>query len=235
MREGGKILARILDQILLKIKAGAAAEELDKAAKALILQSGAKVAFEGYQGFPAALCVSINEEVVHGVPSSRILKEGDIVTIDIGLVWKGFYVDMARTVPVGQASPEALRLIRVAKKALRLGIKKVHPGATVGDIGNTIQRFVESQKFQIVRDLCGHGIGKDLHEDPLILNYGERHTGTELKEGMAICIEPMITMGDWHVKQAIDGFVFTTVDNSLAAHFEDTIAVTENGCEVLTS
>jgi methionyl aminopeptidase len=235
MKQGGRVLAEILEKLLKQVKPGVVTKDLDRAAEALILKSGAKVAFKGYEGFPAALCVSVNEEVVHMVPLERILKEGDIVTLDIGLVWKGLYLDMARTVPVGSVSPETARLIRVTKKALHYGLKKTRPGNTVGDIGNTIQRYVESQGYQVVRELCGHGIGRELHEDPRVLNYGKRGTGPELVEGMVICIEPMITVGDWKLKRSKDGFGFETKDGSLSCHFEDTIAITKQGSEVLTN
>lgn len=234
MRQGGRVLAEILDKLLLMVKPGIATKELDRAASALILNSGAQVAFKGYEGFPAALCVSVNEEVVHAAPSERILKEGDIVTLDIGLVWKGLFLDMARTAAVGKIPPETARLIRVTKKALRYGLKKTRPGNTVGDIGNTIQRYVESQGYNVVRELCGHGIGKELHEDPHVLNYGKRGDGPELVEGMVICIEPMITVGDWKLKRSKDGFGYETQDGSLSCHFEDTIAITKEGPLVLT-
>jgi len=165
MREGGKVLARVLKEVSQLIRLGITTKELDRAAEALILQSGAKLAFKGYEDFPGVLCTSVNDEVVHSVPGDRVLKEGDIITLDMGLVWKGFYLDMARTFPVGKASPEALRLIRITKKALRIGLKKAKPGSTVGDIGETIQRMVEGQGYGVVRELCGHGIGKELHED----------------------------------------------------------------------
>ena len=234
MRQGGRMLAEILEKLLKQVKPGVMTKDLDRAAEALILNSGAKVAFKGYEGFPAALCVSVNEEVVHVAPSERILKEGDIVTLDIGLIWLGLYLDMARTVPVGSVSPEIARLIRVTKKALHYGLKKTRPGNTVGDIGNTIQRYVESQGYNVVRELCGHGIGKELHEDPHVLNYGKRGDGETLKEGMVICIEPMITVGDWKLKRSKDGFGFETNDGSLSCHFEDTIAITSQGPLVLT-
>ena len=235
MRQGGRMLAGILDKLLKMVRPGIATKELDRAAEALILNSGAQVAFKGYEGFPAALCVSVNEEVVHMAPSERILKEGDIVTLDIGLVWQGLFLDMARTVPVGSVAPETARLIRVTKKALHYGLKKTRPGNTVGDIGNTIQRYVESQGYQVVRELCGHGIGKELHEDPHVLNYGKRGDGSELVEGMVICIEPMVTVGNWKLKRSQDGFGYETQDGSLSCHFEDTIAITSRGSEVLTS
>ncbi|TSC56347.1 MAG: hypothetical protein Greene071421_199 [Parcubacteria group bacterium Greene0714_21] len=234
MRQGGRVLAGILDKLLKQVKPGVVTKDLDRAAEALILNSGAKIAFKGYEGFPATLCVSVNEEVVHAAPSERILKEGDIVTLDIGLIWLGLYLDMARTVAVGKVSPETARLIRVTKKALHYGLKKTKPGNTVGDIGNTIQRYVESQGYQVVRELCGHGIGKELHEDPHVLNYGKRGDGSELVEGMVICIEPMITVGDWKLKRSKDGHGFETKDGSLSCHFEDTIAITSRGSEVLT-
>lgn len=235
MREGGEKLAQVMEMLKEQVQPGVATKELDRAAEALIFNSGARIAFKGYQGFPSAICTSINEEIVHVVPSDKILKEGDILTLDIGLVWKGLYLDMARTVPVGKVDPEILRLIRITKKALKLGIKKTKPGNTVGDIGNTIQRFVQSQGFNVVRELCGHGIGKELHERPFIPNYGKRHSGVELKEGMVICIEPMVTVGDWRLKKMDDGYGFVTKDSSLSCHFEDTIAITVQGPEVLTT
>jgi len=181
------------------------------------------------------LCTSVNEEIVHVPPSNRVLKEGDVLKLDLGIFYKGFHTDMAITVPVGKVSFEAQRLIRATKKALKLAIKKVKPGNTFGDIGNTIQRYVESQGFNVVRELCGHGIGRELHEEPKILNYGKRKSGEKIKEGMVFCIEPMVTAGDWHLKRTKDGFGYQTVDGSLTAHFEHTIAVTKNGCRVLTS
>jgi methionyl aminopeptidase len=185
--------------------------------------------------FPACLCTSINEEIVHVAPSERILKKGDILSLDLGVFYKGFNTDMAITIPVGEISPEGRRLIRTTKKALKRGIKKIRPGNTIGDIGNTIQRYVESQGFNVVRELCGHGVGKEVHEEPQILNYGKRKSGPEIKEGMVLCLEPMVTVGDWHLKKTKDGFGYETVDGSLTAHFEHTIAVTKNGTEVLTN
>ena len=234
MREGGKILSQILKELIERVKPGVSTKELDRAAGALILAFGAKLAFKGYEGFPGVLCTSVNEEIVHMIPGSRALKEGDMITLDIGLIWKGFYLDMARTVGVGNIDFEKQRLIRVTKKALRLGIGKAKIGNTVGDIGNTIQRFVESQGYQVVRELTGHGIGKGLHEDPHVENFGKRHQGPELAEGMVICIEPMVTVGDWHLKKAKDNYGFETKDGSLSCHFEDTIAITSRGPEVLT-
>ncbi|MDP3795404.1 MAG: type I methionyl aminopeptidase, partial [bacterium] len=194
------------------------------------------LAFKGYQGFPAAICTSVNDEVVHCVPhEKRILQEGDIVGIDIGLIYKGFYLDMAETMGVGKISFEAQHLIHATKKALRLGVKKVRAGVTVGDIGNTIQRFVESQELNVVRDFVGHGIGRRLHEEPRIPNYGKRHEGEVLSAGMVIAIEPMVVRGSWEVEKLPDGHGIVTADGSLAAHFEHTVAVTEDGRQILTT
>lgn len=234
MVEGGKILAQVLKEVEKQVMPGITTLELDRAAEALILKHKAKPAFKGYNGFPHSLCASINEEIVHGIPSGRVLKEGDIIGLDLGVLYKGYYSDMAATVSVGSISFEAKRLIQVTKKALRLGIKKAKVGNTVGDIGNTIQRYVEDQGFSVVRDLCGHGIGKDLHEDPKIPNFGKRGTGEKLVEGMAICIEPMITAGDWHLVKSKDGYGYAAKDGSLTAHFEHTIAIAQKGPKVLT-
>ncbi len=234
MAEGGKILAKVMADLEKNVRPGITTEELDRLAESLILKSGGKCSFKGYQNFPACLCTSINEEIVHALPSSRILKEGDIISLDLGLFWKGFHSDMAITLPVGKVSPEALRLIRVTKKALKRGIKKVRPGNTIGDIGNTIQRYVESQGFNVVRDLCGHGIGKELHEDPQILNFGKRKSGPEIKEGMVLCLEPMVTVGSWKLKKSRDNYGYETEDGSLSCHFEHTVAVTKDGAKILT-
>jgi len=234
MAEGGKILAKIIKELEKKVRPGITTGELDRLAEELVLKSGGKCSFKGYENFPACLCTSINEEIVHVAPSERILKEGEIISLDLGIFYKGFHTDLAITLPVGKVDPEVQRLIRVTKKALKRGIKKVRPGNTFGDIGNTIQRYVESQGFNVVRDLCGHGIGKDVHEEPKILNYGKRHTGPEIKEGMVFCLEPMVTVGDWKIKKTADGFGYQTKDGSLSCHFEHTVAVTKNGCQILT-
>jgi len=234
IREGGRILAGILREVENKSLPGVTTEELNRLAESLIFKYKGKPSFKGYLGFPATLCTSINEEVVHAVPSKRVLKEGDILSLDLGMEYGGFHSDMAVTIPIGKVSPEAQRLIRVTKKSLKRAIRNVKPGNTLGDIGNSVQRYVESQKMGVVRELCGHGIGRDLHEEPQILNYGKRHKGLELKKGMVICIEPMVTLGDWHIKENKDHIGFVTRDGSLSAHFEHTIAVLKNGPEVLT-
>jgi len=234
MAEGGKILAKIMKTLEKNVKPGITTKELDRLAESLILKSGGKCSFKGYEGFPACLCTSINEEIVHAVPSNRILKEGDIISLDLGIFYKGYHTDMAITLPVGKISFETPRLIRVTKKALKRGIKKVRPGNTIGDIGNTIQRYVESQGFNVVRDLCGHGIGKEIHEEPQILNFGKRKSGPEIKEGMVLCLEPMVTVGDWKLKKTKDNCGYETKDGSLSCHFEHTIAVTKDGAKILT-
>lgn len=234
MQEGGKILAKIMKELEKRVKPGVETQELDRLAESLIFKSGGECAFKNYQGFPACLCTSINEEIVHAAPSARRLKEGDILSLDWGIFYKGFHADMAVTLPVGKISPEAQRLIRVTKKALKRGINKVKPGNTFGDISNTIQRYVESQGFKVVRELCGHGIGRELHQEPQILNYGKRRTGPKIKEGMVFCLEPMVIVGDWHIKKGKDGQVFETADGSLSAHFEHMMAVTKDGAKVLT-
>ncbi len=234
MEEGGKILAEILKKVEEEAKPGVTTEYLNKVAEDLVFEYGGKPSFKGYEGFPASLCTCINEEIVHCIPSKRKLKEGDIVSLDFGVLYKNYHTDAARTVPVGEVSPEAQRLIRVTKKSLKRALRKVKPGNTIGDIGNTVQRYVEGQGFNVVRDLTGHGIGKEIHEDPQILNYGKRHTGPEIKKGMVICIEPMVTVGDWKIETIEGDSGIKTKDDSLSAHFEDTILVTERGCKVLT-
>ncbi len=232
--EGGKILASVLKELEKMVKPGVTTLELDKATEALILSAGGKPAFKGYAGFPYSLCASVNENIVHGFPSGYVLKEGDIIKLDLGVLYKGFNTDMASTVAVGKVPFEVKRLMDVTKKSLRLGIKKAKVGNTIGDIGNTIQRFVEDQGFGVVRDLCGHGIGKEVHEDPKIPNFGKRGTGEKLVEGMVICIEPMVTIGDYNLRKSDDGYGYATKDNSLSAHFEHTIAITEKGPKILT-
>ncbi len=234
MREGGRILAQITKEIEKLVKPGITTNELNRAAEALVLSSGGKCSFLGYNGYPACLCTSINEEIVHAIPSGRVLKEGDIISLDLGILYKGFHTDMAVTVPCGKVSPEITRLIRVTKKALKRGIKKARPGNTFGDISNTIQRYIEDQGFFAVKDLCGHGIGTALHEDPEILNYGSRHSGPEIKPGMVFCLEPMVSVGSGEIKKAKDGFGYETRDGSWVCHFEHTMVATKNGVQILT-
>ncbi len=235
MRENGKILASIMREIKDRVEPGITTKYLDGLAESLVLKYGGTPSFKGYENYPASLCVSINEQIVHGVPSEKILQEGDIVSLDLGFFKNGFHSDMAITVPVGEIFPETNRLIKAAKKALKRGIKKAKIGNTFGDVSNTIQRFIEDQGFVVIKDLCGHGIGKNLHEEPQILNYGKRHKGLDIKQGMCFCLEPMLAMtGEGKIVKSDDGFGFKTENNSLSAHFEHTIAITEKGAEVLT-
>ncbi|MDO8601448.1 MAG: type I methionyl aminopeptidase [bacterium] len=246
MAEGGKILAGIIDKLAELVEPGIKTRELNKVAETFVLNSGGYCSFKGYDGYPACLCTSVNEEIVHAIPSERKLKEGDIISLDLGIFYKGFHNDMAITLPVGKISPAAKRLIDVTKKSLEVGIEKIKPGNCFGDISRAIQKYAEGQDFGVVRELCGHGIGRELHEDPQILNsvsmsketvdkvkyQGEAKT--KLKQGMVFCIEPMITAGDWRIKKSGDDFAYQTRDNSLSAHFEHTIAVTKDGARILT-
>lgn len=235
LRKGGKILAEILKELAKIAEPGMATVELDRAAEELILKSGGKPSFKGYHDFPAALCVSLNETVVHGLPSARKLKEGDIVSFDLGMIYEGLYTDAARTIGMGKIASEAARLIEVAEKALNLAVREIRPGRRWGDVAAAIQKYVEQNGFGIVRDLVGHGVGYQIHEDPWLPNYGRPGEGALLKAGMVLALEPMVTQGDWHVELGKDGWGFKTKDRKLSAHFEDTVVVTEKGCEVLTS
>ena len=234
MYQGGQILAKIIRQLKAKVEPGLTTQELDKLADELILKSKAKPAFKGYRGFPASLCTAINEQIVHALPSKRRLKEGDILSLDLGIVYQDLYADMAVTLPIGSVSPKALELIQVTKKALRKAITRVRSGKTIGDISFAIQKHVQADGFQIVRQLCGHGIGRQLHEKPDIPNFGQQHKGPELKTGMVLAIEPMAVIGQPGIKKSPDGHGYQTADNSLSAHFEHTVVVTDKGPRVLT-
>lgn len=229
MTEGGRILAEIMEELKKMIKPEITTNELNKAAEGLVFRFGARPSFKNYQGFPASLCTSINEEIVHSCPSERQLKNGDIISLDLGILYKGFHTDMAVTLPVGEINSEAKKLIAVTERALEIGIESVCLGQTLGDIGNAIQEYVESQGLSVIKDLCGHGIGKNLHEEPQILNYGKKGTGLKLVPGMVFCLEPMVALGSDQIKKTKDGYAFQTVDESLSAHFEHTLAIQENG------
>jgi len=234
MAENGRILAGIMKSLEQKAKPGVTTKELDRAAEALVLKSGAKPSFKGYQGFPASLCTSLNQEIVHAVPSQRRLAPGDLLSLDLGLFRKGYHADMAVTLCIGKARPEILNLVNAAKTALQKGIGQIKPGRTTGDIGWAIQNHAESQGFSVVRELCGHGIGRKIHEEPQVLNYGKKKTGIELKEGMVLCLEPMLAAGSWRIKKSADGCGYETKDGSLSAHFEHMIAVLKHGAKILT-
>jgi len=234
MTEGGKILAKIMEELEKQVKAGITTKELDRAAEALILKYGAKPSFKNYKGFPACLCTSINEKLVHVVPSDSALKQGDIISLDLGLLYKGFHADMAITVGVGKISKKAKKLIKTTKESLDFIIKKIKPGMKTSQVGSLIENFIKKRGFGVIRELCGHGIGRNLHEEPQLPNYKDVREEAVLKEGMTICLEPMVTLGDWRIKKAKDGYGFETKDGSLSAHFEHTIAITKKGAKILT-
>ena len=246
MHEGGKILASILANLIKAVKSGITTQDLNKLAQELVFKFGAKSSFLNYNGYPSVLCTSVNDEIVHGVPSDRKLQKGDLLKLDMGVLYKGFHTDSAVTVLVGsgltlnkvplfdKGTLLKKKLIRVTKEALGVGIKQARPGNTIGDIGSAIQKYVEKNGFNVVRDLVGHGIGRELHEEPQVPNYGKAGEGEKLKPGMVIAIEPMVVMGDWKIKEGPDGFVFSTKDGGLACHFEHTVAITSHGPVILT-
>ena len=234
MRKAGAILAKIANKIRGKIVIGATTQEIDKIAEDLILKEGASPAFKGYNGFPASICASLNDEVVHGIPSERRLKDGDLFKLDIGINLNGYFSDCAFTVALGNISGRHRRLVEATKKALDLGIAQAKENNNLFDISSAIQSYIEAQGFQVVRDFVGHGIGRAMHEPPEIPNFGQPHTGALLKAGMVLAIEPMVTMGSWEVRIAENKWTATTRDNSVAAHFEHTVAITAAGPEILT-
>lgn len=234
MAESGRIAATILQELVAAARPGVSTKELDELARRRIEEEGVKPSFLHQDGFPAVVCTSVNSTIVHGLPDDTVLAEGDTIGIDFGVVYAGWHSDTAVTVAVGEVSYEAKRIMDVCKRALRLGIKKARPGSTTGDIGNTIQRFVEGEGYSVVRELVGHGIGKHLHEDPQVPNYGRRGEGAILKPGMVIAIEPMIIDGPADLRLAADGFGYESPSGALTAHFEHTIAITEEGPVVLT-
>jgi methionyl aminopeptidase len=235
MRKGGRVLTLIMGELKKKIKPGLNTEVLDSLAKRLALENSAHPSFKGYKKFPANICISINSEVVHGLPYNKILKEGDIVDLDFGLLYKGYHTDMAVTVGVGEIGKQAQDLISVAEESLYVGINQVKPGNRVGNISSVIQEFVKSRGYSVVRDLTGHGVGKKIHEPPQVPNFGKPGDGPMLREGMVLAIEPMVNVGNYKIELAKDGWTFVTSDGSLSAHFEHTVAVTNDGYEVLTA
>jgi methionyl aminopeptidase len=235
MRVAGRAAAEVLKTISESIKAGITTKELDDIAFEVISKKGMKPAFLGYRGYPATACISINDELVHGIPrSSKKLKNGDIVSIDLGTIAEGFYGDCAATFPVGNASPNALRLIRVTRECLGLAIDAVRPGNRLGDVSYAIQKHAEQNGFSVVREYVGHGIGRKLHEEPPVMNFGTPGTGVRLEPGMVICIEPMVNEGSCEVRTLSDGWTVVTSDGKLCAHEEHMVAVTVDGSEILT-
>jgi len=236
MRRGGHILADVVQLIRDMVKPGMSTLEVDEEVESFIRQQGAVPAFKGYRGFPATVCISINEEVVHGIPSAhRRMKEGDIVGFDLGCIVEGYYADCAVTLPLGEIPPRVQKLLDVTRESLEEAIAECRPGRRLSDVSHAVQRHVEPHGFGIVRTFVGHGIGRALHEEPQVPNFGDPGRGPMLKPGMVIAIEPMVTLGSHDVKILEDGWTAVTRDGSLAAHFEHTVAVTEDGPEVLTS
>jgi methionyl aminopeptidase len=235
MRRGGQILAELVEMLKRTVAAGMSTLEIDEEAEAFIVRRGARSAFKGYRGFPATVCVSINEEVVHGIPSAhRRLKEGDIVGLDLGCIVDGYYADCAVTVPIGEVPGRVQALLDATRESLDRAIDECRAGRRLSDISHAVQSHVEGRGFAVVRMFVGHGIGRALHEDPQIPNFGDPGRGPVLRPGMVLAIEPMVTMGTWEVRILDDGWTAVTEDGSLAAHFEHTVAITDNGPEVLT-
>ena len=235
MREANLILAHLFEHLRPMVQPGITTAELDYEAEIFIRSHNAVPAFKGYRGFPSTLCTSVNEEVVHGIPGSRKLCSGDIVSIDVGALLEGFYSDAARTYPVGNISKQAQKLMDATENALAAGINQAYPGNRLSDISCAVQQVVESAGFNVVRDFVGHGIGKGLHEDPQIPNFGKKGNGIMLKEGMTIAIEPMVNLGSWKVVILADGWTAVSSDGSLSAHFENSIAITKDGPLILSA
>lgn len=234
-RASNRIVAEVLERLREKISPGVKTKDLDKFAEEIAEKRGARPAFKGYRGYPYSLCISINEEVVHGMPSRRILEEGDIVSLDFGIYYQGFYGDSAITLPVGKVSENALRLMQVTERSLYAGIEQARAGSRLGDISAAVQNTVEEAGFSVVRDFVGHGIGENLHEDPQIPNFGKKGRGIELKSGMILAIEPMVNKGEYQVRILADGWTVVTKDGSLSAHFEHSVAITDNGPDILST
>ena len=234
MRTANALVADVLGALKAMVLPGVTTLDLDAVAESLVREGGAEPAFKGYRGFPATVCASVNEEVVHGIPSKRPLKAGDIVSLDVGVLLDGFYGDSALTVPVGEISVAAAKLLSVTEQSLERAISAVRAGARVSDLGHAVQHYVEANGYSVVREFVGHGIGTKLHEEPQIPNYGQPGQGPRLAEGMVLAIEPMVNIGSATVKILKDGWTAVTSDGNLSAHFEHTVAVTAEGAEVLT-
>jgi len=234
MRRAGRVAALALQDVAHAVRPGITTRELDRIAESRIRQLGAEPSFLGYRGYPASLCTSINDEVVHGLPGRRRLRDGDIVSLDLGAAVEGFHGDIALTVPVGRIEDDLARLLRVTAESLEVGIRTIGPDVHLGDVGAAIQRFVEGHGFSVVRDFAGHGIGRSLHEEPQIPNFGRPGNGVVLRPGMTLAVEPMVNMGGSEVTMDPDGWTVRTRDHRPSAHFEHTVAVSDAGAEVLT-
>lgn len=235
MRQAGKVVGETLAKLEEVVKPGITTAELDKIAEEFIVKSGARPSFKGYYGFPASICASKNNEVVHGIPSQEVvLQEGDIISIDCGAILNGYHGDAARTFPVGKISEEAEKLIQITKESFFTGVKKAVVGNRLTDISCAVQQYVEGFGYSVVRDYVGHGIGKEMHEDPEVPNFGRPGRGPKLIKGMVLAIEPMVNVGNYHVEVKPNGWTVVTKDNSLSAHYENTVAILDNGPEILT-
>lgn len=234
LRQAGKILSSIVKELKRSLKFGMMTEQMDAVIERLIAQHKVRPAFKGYRGFPACACISVNQEVVHGVPGQRMIQDGDIVSIDVGIIYQDYYVDTALTLGMGEISKERQVLLDVTQESLSKGIAKAQVNNHLSDISFAIQSFVEAYDFSVVRDFVGHGIGRSLHEEPEIPNFGDPHQGPILKEGMVLAIEPMVNMGTWQTKITEDGWTVETLDGRPSAHFEHTLAVTASGPEIFT-
>ena len=234
MREAGRIVAGVLVELAEKVKPGVSTAEFDETAYQFITKHKATPSFKGYRGYPASVCVSVNEEIVHGIPGTRLLKDGDIVSFDVGAIYDGYHGDAAMTVGVGSIGAEAEALTEVTRQALMVAISHAVPGNRVGDISHAIEEHAESRGYSVVREYVGHGIGTQMHEDPQIPNYGPSGRGPRLKAGMTFALEPMVNVGGYLTRILDDGWTVVTADGTLSAHFEHTIAVTDNGPEILT-
>ena len=234
MAKAGAIVGSTLTLLKRSVEPGMTTRDLEQIAYKEITRSGAIPTFKGYFGFPASICASVNQEIVHGIPGKRVLQEGDIIKLDVGATIDGFIGDAAVSVPVGQVAPEAINLMDATRESLELGIKAAQPGNRIGDIGYAVQTYAEARGYGVVREFVGHGVGRFLHEDPQVPNYGDAGKGQLLRAGMCIAIEPMLNIGDWHTRILDDQWTVVTEDGSLSAHFEHTIAITEDGAKILT-
>ena len=236
MRRAGRIVAETIVRLVEAVRPGMTTGDLDGIAEERIRGEGAVPSFKGYRGFPASICTSVNQEIVHGIPGKRVLREGDLLSLDVGAIWEGYHGDSAVSVFVGEPpSSEAEKLVRVTEESLEAGIGELRPGRRLSDVGNAIQQVVEGAGFSVVREYVGHGIGRSLHEDPPIPNYGPPARGVEIGPGLVVAVEPMVNVGGWETRLLADDWTVVTADGSLSAHFEHTIAVTEDGPEVLTA
>ena len=234
MREAGRVVAATVSRLLAVLQPGMKTRELDAIADKEIKRLGARPSFKGYRGFPATICVSLNSEIVHGIPGDRVIQDGDVVSLDVGAIVDGYHSDSAVTAAVGQVTPEVGRLIETAKQSLEQGIRQARPGNRVGDISAAVQNFAEPRGYGVVKEYVGHGIGRALHEEPSIPNFGQAGKGPLLRPGMVIAIEPMLNLGTWQTRVLKDDWTVVTADGSISAHFEHTVAITKDGPEVLT-